>query len=566
MSGKYTEAEIAEFARRQGCPPEIFKMRWIIQSRGSYWVHGPKGYLPPVGMSDLPNVIRDHLIRAKNVPGGVRLTYKVKSKDTGEESETDRKIESILKDHATVAFKISASMSVPNTYLDAKEGTLVERVCPLRPIEPAYDANIDKWLRLFGGAKEEKLLDWVATAPQLDQPTCAIYAHGPKDTGKSLLALGLSRIWWRAPTEMRDYTDSFNSAIADCPLVFADEQLPPNVTSGDLRVMIGSSSHTLRRKGIPNATLSGCLRVIIAANTPDLIDRFEKEDFKKEDIAAIAARILYIQVDPAAAAFLESLGGASGGTKDWVTGDKIAAHALWLSQNRKVQHGKRFLVEGPVENFHRRLATTGRDRNLVIEWIVRALTHSWTAVIGDEYPHFRYGHGKIFVNASFISTKWKDIFEDDYHPPTTAKVARAITPISTGVEEKLNVVRAPKKPRHRVSFVEIDVDHVLRIAEEHQIAVREDIARIINRKRWNWEATEGEEEVFEEEARAHLSSVPLDTAPAPQAVTGAFADLAASGGDNNIGIFALLKNDNAPASRPARSLLDIPPALPPALP
>lgn len=502
--GKYTPEEIAEFARQQGCSPELFERRWIIQSGGIYWIHGPRGYLPPVRMSDLPVAMRDHLAPAEDVPNGVRLAIEEKRK--GGSIVIPRETCEVLMDHSTVAFSVAASMTIERSYFDAAEGMFHERICRPRKIIPCFNPEIDTWLRLLGGERQEKLLDWVATAPRLDRPTCAVYLHGGKDSGKTVFATGLARIWSTAPTDAREYADSFNSGIADCPLILADEKLPKNLDSGDVRVLIGSTTHTLRRKGIPTAKITGCLRLVIAANTPDVI-RFDKEDFKREDIDAIAARILYIQVPPAAKEYLDSLGGISGGTKDWVSGDKIAAHALWLASQRKVVPGKRFCVEGQIETWHRRLATNGRDRNLIVEWTCKALMRtSWPGAV-DEHAGIRFGQGSIYVNAAFIADNWKTIFPEDHKPPTTHRVTQSLGPIVTGASKKHNVKKDKQAPRRRVNFVEIDVEHVYRIAEEFHIADREDLEAIVNNKDMNWQSSE--EDVGAK--RPRLSLVP----PAP---------------------------------------------------
>ena len=480
--GKYTPETLAEFATKQGCSVQQFSKRWIVQSGGAYWVHGPNGYSRPMKISDLRVAMRDLLAPATDIDNGVRLTYTKKNKE-GINITATRENDDILHDSSTVATKIVSSMSIPYSYLDISCMTFFERVCPLRRVVPCYDENVDKWLRLLGGDRADKLLDWVATLPQLDRATCAIYLHGKKDTGKTLFATGLSRLWAFGPTEMEEVIADFNSAIADCPLVLADEKIPRFLDSGSLRSFIGKSSHQLRRKGLASSTIEGCLRVVISANSPDLL-KFNREDFQREDVDAIASRLLYISVSPEAKEFLDSIGGASGGTADWVKGDKIAAHARWLAENRVVIPGKRFLVEGIIETFHKRLATNGDIRELVIEWICKGLVKTDWPTYNNENPGIRFGHGKLYVNSAFINQMWEMLMSDK-QIPSTAKIGKALTPFAKE-SKKFTVTKVGAKTAVRRGFYEIDTEHIYRVAEELQIGVAETYQALIDQKAWNW--------------------------------------------------------------------------------
>jgi len=495
---KYTPEQIKEFAEKQKCTPEQFTSRWIIQTTtGHYFLYGENGYMTPVRQTNLPVAMRDHLVRAKGIENGVKITY-MKTDANGGTTEVNRKVEDILHDHSTVANEITGSMTIPHSYFDAKTVTFYERLCPQRDLEPVFDANIDKWIRLLGGKKAEKLLDWVATVGQLDHKTCALYLHGAKDVGKTIFAAGLSRIWSLGPTKLDSIISSFNSLITDCPLIFADERIPKELDSGTLRAIVGSDSISVRRKNLPEKTIPGCVRLIIAANNPDLL-KFSEEDFRKEDVDAIASRFLYIQCSDEAADFLKELGGQKGATAGWISEDKIACHALWLAKNRKVQPGEnKFIVSGEIESFHRRLATNGTIRGIVVEWICRALLGEiYWANNDKENVGIRFGHGKLYVNSAFVRKTWERTL-DDRHVPTVDKIGKALKPLSTG-EKRLPITKskpesADKKtvPR-RVDFFDIDVEHVYRLAEELQLGTREEFQEIIESKDWNWSPADGSE-------------------------------------------------------------------------
>lgn len=461
----YTNDQIEAFARAQDCTVPEFKKRWIIQLKGAYYVHGPNGYLPSLGITDLGvSMPRDlAAVPPSNIcPAGI--DWDVPWGDRTKPKTTD----ALLREYATVARGgIIARMDIEKSYFDATTQTFYERVCPLRKITPEYDENIDTWLRLLGGKDVEIFLDWIATLTDLSRVTCAIYLHAGKDYGKSMLACGLARLWGYMPTEMESANGNFNSALLNCPLVFADEELPRGITSGFIRKFIATSSRSLRRKNMPEAELMGAIRLIIAANNDTLLE-FDDENFSPDDIDAVAARILYIRCDPGAAEFLKSIGNYAG-TRDWVTGDKIAKHALWLRANRNVSSDGRFLVQGEIDMIHRRLAVNGNIRGQAVEWVCRALVHQW----GEPNPGIQFGGGSLYVNASFVKQTWEQIV-GDIRTPSLQKIGRAFKPLSLG-EKRL------KLGMRRADFYKIDASHIYENCNAMQIATREDLERLINR-------------------------------------------------------------------------------------
>jgi hypothetical protein len=461
----YTNEQIAAFARAQGCDAETFKRRWAIMINGAYFVHGQNGYLPPIKMSDLPvSMPRDLAAVPKEADSPAGIEWEVPWGDSTKSKST----EALLKEYATVARKLVASMAIEYSYYDDTTQTFFERVCPLRKLLPEYDEQIDKWLRLLGGKDANIFLDWIATATDLARVTCAIYLHAGKDYGKTLFANGMARLWGNMPTEMDSVVSSFNSAILNSPLIFADEELPKGVTSGFVRRFVGTPNRALRRKGLPEADLMGAIRLIIAANNDNLL-KFDDEEFSSDDINAVAARIVYVRCDPGASDFLKSIGGYEG-TRDWVSGDKIAKHALWLRDNRAVKPGRRFLVEGAVDMIHRKLATSGPIRGQVIEWISRALVTDWGLMPN---PGIRFGGGELYVNASFVKDTWERIIGDN-RSPSLQKIGRAFKPLSVGE-------RRFKLGSRRADFYKIDVTHIYDSCLEMQVLTREAAEKLINR-------------------------------------------------------------------------------------
>lgn len=481
----YTAEEIAAFAASQGCTVEEFRYRWIIQHDTAYYIFADGRYLSPIRFGSLPAALKKRDLlrvpREKSSPAGLDWYRQTKL------GWVPKSLEEVLAEYATVARKTVASLVDSTSRYDEATQTFFEAVCPLRSIKPAYDERIDKWLRLLGGASAEKLLDWVATVTRLERVTCAVYIHGPKDCGKTMFASGMARLWGNAPTALKALTGNFNSALTNSPLVFADEEIPANMTSGFLRREVGSSSRPLTRKFLPEAELLGAIRMVIAANTPDLL-RFDDEDFTEDDIAAVAARILYIKPDlvpgsspprSLAGDYLISLGGRVG-TEGWVeNGDKIAAHALWLRDNRVVNPGSRFLVEGEISTMHRRLATHGSIRGLVIEWIAKALLDDTKYM--QKNPGIQFGDGKLFVNAGYIKSTWEQILDDKRGPPSLKKIGQALRPLAQ--DER----RLPFGER-RADFYDLQLLPVYEAMRDLQVGIIDDYKKLIDGPSRHWPA------------------------------------------------------------------------------
>jgi hypothetical protein len=372
-----------------------------------------------------------------------------------------KKVAEILKDYSTVARDTVADLTLKISFYEPATQTFHEAACPLRDLNPKYDEKVDEWLRLLAGDQAEKLLDWIATIGDLTRQTCALYMSGPKGVGKSLLATGLARLWTAdgAPTEIGKILENFNSDLLRCPLIFADEHLPQNFrgqrTSAELRQIIGSNSRTLARKFLPNATLVGAVRLIMAANNERLLSL--DEDLSKDDLEAVGQRFLHIETSTLASDYLKKIGGRNG-TEGWVDGDRIAQHAVWLAKTRKVVPGDRFLVEGHRTKLHTGLPTQSKINGLIVEWLVRFLDAPQTIRGGIEQSGLvLVGGGEYLVNVQALADNWEQFIKSD-PPPTTGRIGRAIRTLSNG-----------PKTVHESRYLNINLDIVFDWANEQQI-------------------------------------------------------------------------------------------------
>ena len=207
--------------------------------------------------------------------------------------------------------------------------------------------------------------------------------------------------------------------------------------------------------------LQGTIRLFICANNDELLNM--EEDLGQEDLRAVAERFLHIRVDDSAANYLKSLGGAKG-TSDWVMGKRIAKHLVWLKENRKVDHGARFIVEGKPTHMHRTLAMQGTISNLVLEWLARYLTTSTKNV------HLKVicGNGTLAVNADIVKRGWEELLHD-MRIPSIKRIGAALKRIAKS-EIRVGGIR------HHV----VDLDMLMTWMVENQMGNEELILAKIN--------------------------------------------------------------------------------------
>lgn len=429
-SSDYTDAQLEEWGLSLGCSTLAdLSRRMIIQRGKAFWVFVGGKYQAPITDSDLAVSLPRDLSRAAFVE-----LYR----ETKDGNLRPVKVSELLAEHATVARDVQASLSLQRSFYDATTQTFHEAVRPLRQIEPREDPDIQSWLELLGGDQSAKLLDWVATVSRLDRQTCALYFDGRKGVGKNLLAWGLARLWTTGgPAELARALQGFNDVLTQCPLLFADEALPPikGITS-ELRRLVGSTGRNLNRKFLPTCNLDGAIRLILAGNNDRLLDT--GEDLSSNDLDAVAGRFLYIRPDPMAADFLQALGGPPV-LKGWIEEDKIAAHALHLATVRKVDESGRFLVEGEAQEFHSHLATGSGLSGAVCEWLVRYLDDPGTLKIPS--TGILVGEGEVWANTTALAgeVSWHQRVPS-VDVPSASRIGKALRNLALDVDEAPPVV------------------------------------------------------------------------------------------------------------------------------
>jgi hypothetical protein len=440
----YTMEELQEIAHRHALVAKEpltmsqWKRRWIIQAGEYFYIFGPTpngmAYQKPIQRGELDIA----LIKDLSLLPPVFFNW-FRTKADPEEGETRKKTSEVVVELGSVARGVIASMNADKSYFDSFQQRFIEVACPLRTLEPVEDERVAKWLSLLGGESEGKLLDWLATITKLTLPSCALMITGVKDAGKSMLAAGCARLWTTdGPTKMDEVFAAFNADLQKCPLVVADEAIPEinghPISTKKLRDLISSSSRPLHRKFLPNATLEGCLRIMFLANNDDML-KLGDENLGPDALAAVAGRFLHIDAGKKAADYLESIGGRQG-TTDWVDGDVIAKHVLWLVANRQVVPGNRFLVEGVVSKMTQKLAVQGTVSGLVTEALARYLAKPADfkqAAIGGAVL---LQDGKLLVNGAALLASWTRFISSERTPPTLQRVNTALAGISVSKEQR----------------------------------------------------------------------------------------------------------------------------------
>jgi hypothetical protein len=353
---------------------------------------------------------------------------------------------------------------------------MTEAVTPVRDINPHFDPEIDAWLKVLGGEYYPKLVDWIACVSDLLKPLCAVYFDGPTQSGKTLLAVGLAKIWTEGPpTEVGTVLADFNSDIARCPMVLADEELPRpyNTTvTAVLRSMLSTNTRTFKRKYLETSEIRGCLRLILTANNEFLMET-SKDVFSRQDLEAIASRFLHIHVSQEAADFLERLPRVQ--KTQWEM-EGIAAHALWLTANHAVKDpGKRFWVEGDIARMHKSLLHGSKWNSIVCEWLVRYLMNPKpfdTKATGL----IRIEDGQLLVNDQAIIDGWS-LYLNTKQEAETAKIGASLRAISKTVERPQLRFNG-RQVRYRV----IDVDHLFGWIDQYNIGNRETLVEALSVK------------------------------------------------------------------------------------
>lgn len=451
----YTEEELNCFAAEADIPRDRLNSRWIILKGDSCYLFLGGKYNKPVSTKELFHAARIDLSPA--VTAGVDCF-----RWTAKGERIPKKEQELIKDYGTLAREVVVDLSAQKSTYDWKTQTLTEAPCPLRDLKPEFSEHVDQYLKLLGGDSVEQLLDWMASVTRLEKPCSALFLHGTSSAGKSLLALGLTRLWTLGtPTQLKNVLADFNDSLNHSPLVVADEGIgvatQKESGSAEIGSLIQDYSRPFKRKFKDIATLKGSLRLIVTANNKSAFSW--KESLNTDDIQALRDRILSIEVGKDSAAYLRSLGE----TRElFVWGDAIAKHALWLRANREVNNDLRVLVAGKDSSHVDDIVANTKMGPHVSDWLVCYLMNP-KRIDTEDALQIRIYQGRLLVMARCLVENWETYI--------TNKDKRFAT--MNAISEALSSMSAPKRKqlydnhKTKMNYQQIETRYLLSWAVKH---------------------------------------------------------------------------------------------------
>lgn len=274
-------------------------------------------------------------------------------------------------------------------------------------IEPEESPEIHAWLDALGG---DPLLDWIATVRELDQANPALWISGAGGTGKSLLARGLAALWGRPPTPMTQALARFNHTLAQCPIIFADEDLPRThrgfTDVEGLKRLVADTRRMVEPKGLPPVELRGAVRVVIATNNMDSVKA--SKDLTTEDAEALCDRLVHVRRDGQDARIIASYLERHPVQRDWLDGGALARHLEWIIQERPAPpRGSRFRIAPDAGDLRGALLTSAGSASFWVsrslaEWVLRRAGVLAAGGAPPETPGILWARGTVLATAEGV--------------------------------------------------------------------------------------------------------------------------------------------------------------------
>jgi hypothetical protein len=421
-AGKLREEKAQEQNRER--QPAILvhqdKLFYVLDTRQEPWEYHPF----PIGGNMLVNALE-----AYTLPGIPTIA-------TRNSKGSPVSVRQLVSDHGRVVSQVIYVMGQSRAeFKKDNGGTLFLGCCTPVEVQPQRDERVDEWLQALAGPRLDVLLDWLATLTKLELPTCALYLKGKPATGKSMLISALASVWGSKPTPLHEMMSEFNEGLLNCPVVAADEGV--TLTKGSMspdivfRNLVANSDHSINPKNRPRVRVQGCARLILAANNDKALQF--NNSLTEEDLQAIVSRTLYIEAQPGSATYLRNLGGRQA-TIDWVTDGnnpgRIARHIAWLAQNRTVRYGNRLLVEGRLEDWHRRFIVSVGINSQVLYIIAKMISRE-----GNKKDACFKQDEHVYVSTEIVVDKW-DAYFPSFKAPTPRRLANALSNLSTDKKRK----------------------------------------------------------------------------------------------------------------------------------
>lgn len=415
----YTADELANIQEVTGLTPETLEHSWVLQHETDYYLVGLGGKLTTCNKEAFVNTARVVL-----APSPIEMYIVAKE---GRRLKTQAEL---LEAHSLPLTEVRRSLVADRVKFDLPRRSITIPACPKRPLAAKYNPDIDNWLTLLAGPRYIDLTKWLAHVPDLSHPLTGLVLTGPKSVGKSMLAMGLSRLWClTGPSKLSEAMGNYNAALERCPFCHADEADIPKDSrgierTGELREFIQCTARSINEKYRRAVPLDGAARLQISANNENVFALHA--DLTDHDLDAIAERFTHVRCNPAAGEFLHARGGREGLT-EWVEGDALPAHVLWLAEQHGHMWEGRFGVEQTAIGLADTLAVRGGVRSRICELCIRVLSGSeplgeGAFVLGKE----------LIVHLDWVLKLWGLVLGKN-KPPTSA-VIQALEGLGERVE------------------------------------------------------------------------------------------------------------------------------------
>jgi hypothetical protein len=290
---------------------------WVLRAGTWCWLHdvNRQQYSSMILKSDVRlQIKRTH---------GHLITLKYRGAQDKVQELTDKEFEDLYEHRVS---ELKATYLARTSAWDPSACRLTLAALRWAPLSPKEHTDVDEWLRALGGHRYPRLAQWLASCVELGRPAPALYIHGELQTGKTLLARGIARLWQTEPAPFSEALSDFNEAAATCPLMYADEGFPDGMSFNVFREMVTSPTRRVNEKYKPKYPIEGCVRIILSTNNEQAL-RYQKTGaLTAQDMQAISDRLLVIWAGSAARDVLAKHHAAS-----FVDDNKLAEHVLWLA-------------------------------------------------------------------------------------------------------------------------------------------------------------------------------------------------------------------------------------------
>jgi hypothetical protein len=344
---------------------------------------------------------------------------------TPDGDEKIRKAEEVYGEYSRVTDGIILSRLVPSSRVRlfrTADGIMTRYVQALpgmrNDIEPKYDAQVDEWLHLLGGADVDELLDWLAVFPNIERPASALYLQGAGGIGKGMLGQALKNLTVsRMVAPFDQVVQEFQDTLTQTPFIWADEKVTTKRMTKALmdsfKKLVSGETDTINLKGEKHVTIEGHWRVFITANHANALPW--DEEVSGADLDAVRQRLIHIKAPgDRAIKYLEQIGQRDG-TEGWPE-FRIPAHVMHLAQTRAINRSRRFLVEAKAKQYHADMQARTSGSDEVLRLLGRLLRepnkYASCVFIKNDYVYFNVANGYEVMSKIVAQDRSRQAFPD----------------------------------------------------------------------------------------------------------------------------------------------------------